>query len=68
MASILFLQGLAPSIGMIGGGELVGYGVRTRENGTEILGGKGNNREFEEKATRLQGVGGSLHTIETIIG
>jgi hypothetical protein len=30
MASILFLGGLAPAIGMIGGGELGGDGVRSR--------------------------------------
>jgi hypothetical protein len=55
MASILFLGGLAPAIWMIGGGELGGDGVRTRETGTEIPGGKRNNRGLGEKATRLEG-------------
>jgi hypothetical protein len=55
MASILFLGGLAPAIGMIGGGELGGEGVRTGETGTELLGGKGNNRGFGEKAIGLEG-------------
>ena len=68
MASILFLGVLAPAIGMIGGGELGGDGVRTGETGTEIPGGKGNNRGFEEKATRLEGVGGSLCATTTVIG
>jgi hypothetical protein len=54
IASILFLGGLAPSIGMIGGGELGGEGVRTGETGTELPGGKGNNRGFGEKATGLR--------------
>jgi hypothetical protein len=68
MASILLLGGLAPTIGMIGGGELGGDGVRTGETGTELPGGKGNNRGFEEKATGLEGVGGSLCATTVIIG
>jgi hypothetical protein len=68
MASIMFLGGLAPAIGMIGGGELGGDGVRTGETGTELQGGKGNNRGFKEKATGLEGVGGSLRAIIIVIG
>jgi hypothetical protein len=45
---------------MIGGGELGGDGVRTGETGTELLGGKGNNRGFGEKATGLEGTEVSL--------
>jgi hypothetical protein len=44
-----------PSIGIWGGGELGGEGVRAGENGTELPGGKGNNREFEEKFIWLEG-------------
>jgi hypothetical protein len=45
---------------MIGGGELGGDGVRTGETGTELPGGKGNNRGFGEKATGLKGTKVSL--------
>jgi hypothetical protein len=63
MASILFLGGLAPAIGMIGGGELGGDGVRTRETGTELLGGKGNNRGFGENSIGLEGTKVSLSVV-----
>jgi hypothetical protein len=43
MTSILFLWGLALAIGMIGGGEPGGDGVRAGETGTELPGGNGNN-------------------------
>jgi hypothetical protein len=68
IASILFLGGLAPAIGMIGGGELGGDGVRTGETGTALPGGKGNNRGFGEKATGLEGTEVSLSVVATIIG
>ena len=68
MTSILFLGGLTPAIGMIGGGELGGDGVRTGDTEIELPGGKGNNKGFEEKATGLEGVGGSLCTIIIVIG
>jgi hypothetical protein len=55
MESILFLGVLAPAIGVIGGGESRGDGVRTKETGIELLGGKRNNRGFGEKATGLEG-------------
>ena len=55
MESILFLGGLAPTIGIWGGGELGGEGVRTGDTGTKPLGGKGRNRGFEEKAKGPEG-------------
>ena len=60
MESILFLGGLAPAIGMIGGGELGGDGVRIGEIGTELPRGKGNNRGFGEKSRVLGGIEVSL--------
>jgi len=44
MTSILFLGGLAPAIGIIGGGELGGERARRGETGTELSGGKGSER------------------------
>jgi hypothetical protein len=65
---ILFLGGLAPSIG-IGGGELGGNGVQTGETGTELPGGKGNSGGFGEKASGLEGGEVSLSVIAaTVIG
>jgi hypothetical protein len=55
MASIMFLGGLAPVIGMIGGGELGGEGFQTTENETELPRGKGNKRGFGEKAKGIEG-------------
>jgi hypothetical protein len=55
MESIMFIGVLAPSIGMIGGGELGGYVVGIDETGTEFPRGKGNNKGFGEKATGLEG-------------
>jgi hypothetical protein len=49
------MGGFSPAIGIIGGGELGGEGVRTGETGTVLPGGKGNNRGFREKATGLEG-------------
>jgi hypothetical protein len=40
------MGGFSPAIGMLGGGELGGEGVRTGETGTELPGGKGNNGGF----------------------
>jgi hypothetical protein len=55
IASILFLGGLSPTIGMIGGGEQGGEGVRTWEIGTKLPGGKGNNKVFGKKAIGIEG-------------
>jgi hypothetical protein len=49
----MFLRGLAPAIEMIGGGELGGGGVRTRETRTDLLRGKGNKKGFGERDTGL---------------
>jgi len=60
MASILFLGGLSPAIGMMGGGEPGEDGVRIGETGNELLRGKGNNRGSGEKATGFGGTKVSL--------
>jgi hypothetical protein len=67
MASILLPGGLAPAIGILGGGELGGDGDRIGERGAELTGGKGNNRGFEEKATGLKGVEGWVNTTTTTV-
>jgi hypothetical protein len=67
MASILFLGGLVPAIGMIFGGELGGEEVRTGDTGSELRGGKGNNRGFGEKSIGLEGTEVSLFVKETTL-
>jgi hypothetical protein len=57
MASILFRGGLAPAIGILGGGELGGEGVREGATGNESRSGVGNKRGFKEKANELKSVG-----------
>jgi hypothetical protein len=61
MVSILLRGGLAPAIGILGGGELGGEGVREGATGNESLSGMGNNRGFREKANRLKSADASLH-------
>jgi hypothetical protein len=63
----MFLGGLTPAIGIIGGGELGGDGVRKGETGTEPPGGEGNNRGFREKASGLEGIEVSLSVKETTV-
>jgi hypothetical protein len=60
MASILFKGGLAPAIGILGGGELGGEGVREGVTGNESRSGVGNKRGFKEKANELKLVGAPL--------
>jgi hypothetical protein len=60
MASILFRGGLAPAIGILGGGELGGEGVRAGATGNESRIGMGNKRGFKEKANGLKSVGAPL--------
>jgi hypothetical protein len=56
-------------MGVFGGGELEGEGVRTGETGNEILGGKGHSGGFREKATRIETTYASLFVIvATVIG
>jgi len=57
MASILVRGGLAPAIGILGGGELGGEGVRDGATGDESRSGVGNKRGFKEKANELKSVG-----------
>ena len=51
MASILLGGGLAPAIGILGGGEFGGEGVREGTVGNEPQIGGGNKRGSKEKAT-----------------
>jgi hypothetical protein len=67
MASILFLGGLVPAIGMIFGGEPEGEEVPTRDTGSELRGGKGNNKGFGQKATVFEGTKVSLFVKETTL-
>ena len=57
MASIPFRGGLAPAIGILGGGELGGEGVREGATGNESQSGVGNKRGFKEKANELKSAG-----------
>jgi hypothetical protein len=68
MASILFRGGLAPAIGILGGGELEGEGVREGATGNEFRSGVGNKRESKEKANELKSAGVSLCTGVVKIG
>jgi hypothetical protein len=61
MVSILFRGGLAPAIGILGGGELGGEGVREGATGNESRSGVGNKRGFKGKANELKSVGAPLH-------
>jgi hypothetical protein len=60
MASILFRGGLAPAIGILGGGELGGEGVREGATGNESRSGVGNKRGFKEEANELKSAGAFL--------
>jgi hypothetical protein len=60
MASILVIGGFAPAIGILGGGELGGEGVREGATGNESRSGVGNKRGFKEKASELKSVDVSL--------
>jgi hypothetical protein len=57
------MGGFSPAIGMFGGGELGGEGVRTGETGTELPGGKGKSGGFKEKATGLESAKASLSAL-----
>ena len=60
MASILFRGGLAPAIGILGGGEFGGDGVRKGLIENESRSGVGNKRGFKEKANELKSAGSPL--------
>jgi hypothetical protein len=60
MASILFRGGLEPAIGILGGGELGGEGVRAGVTGNESQSGMGNKRGFKEKANGLKSIDAPL--------
>jgi len=57
MASILFNGGLAPTIWILGGGDLGGEVFREGATGNEYQSGVGNKRGFKEKANELKLVG-----------
>jgi hypothetical protein len=57
MESILFRGGLALAIGILGGGELRGEGVREGATENESQSEVGNKRGFEEKANKLKSAG-----------
>jgi hypothetical protein len=61
------MGGFAPSIGILGGGELGGEGAQTGDTGNEIPGGRGNNGGFREKAKGLESADASLCAVETTI-
>jgi hypothetical protein len=62
MASILFRVRLAPAIGILGGGELGGEGVREGATGNESRSGVGNKSGFKEKDNELKLAGAPLFT------
>jgi hypothetical protein len=62
MASILFGGGLAPAIGILGGGELGGEGVREGATGNESRSGVENKRGFKAEANELRSAGAPLCT------
>jgi hypothetical protein len=51
------MGGFAPAIGILGGGELGGEGVRRGDTGNEL---PGNNGGFREKANGLESADASL--------
>jgi hypothetical protein len=61
------MGGFSPAIGIIGGGELGGEEVRTGDTGTELLGGKGNNGGFREKARGLESTYASLSAVASMV-
>jgi len=67
MASILFRGGLAPAIGILGGGELGGEGVHEGATRNESRSGVGNKRGFKEKANELKSAGAPLCTGVVIV-
>jgi hypothetical protein len=64
MESILFRGGLAPTIGILGEGELGGEGVRRGETGNEL---PGENGRFRERASGLESIDASLCVVATTI-
>jgi hypothetical protein len=68
MASILFKGELALAIGILGGGELGGEGVREGATGNESRSGVGTKRGFKEKANELKLVGFFLYAGVVNIG
>jgi hypothetical protein len=60
MASIWVRGGLAPAIGILGGGDLGGEGVHEGATGNESRSRVGNKRGLEEKANELKSTGAPL--------
>jgi hypothetical protein len=62
MTSMSVIGGLAPAIGILGGGELGGEGVCDEATEKESRCGVGNKRGFEGKANELKSAGAPLRT------
>jgi hypothetical protein len=60
MTSISVIGGFAPAIGILGGGEPGGEGVREGATGNEPRSGVGNKRGFKENANELKSAGAPL--------
>jgi hypothetical protein len=63
----MVMGGLAPAIGILGGGEIGGEGARTGDTGNELPGGRGNNRGFREKAKGIESADASLCVVASIV-
>jgi hypothetical protein len=61
------MGGFSPAIGILGEGELGGEGARTGNTGNELLGGKGNNGGFREKAKGLELADASLCAVAATV-
>jgi hypothetical protein len=61
------MGGFAPTIGILGGGEIGGEGARIGATGNELPGGRGNNGGFREKAKGLETIDASLCAVATIV-
>ena len=57
MTSISVIGGFSPAIGILGGGELRGEGVREGATGNESRSGVGRRRGFKEKDNELKSAG-----------
>jgi hypothetical protein len=61
------MGGFDPAIGILGGGEIRGEGARTGDTGNELLGGRGNNGGFREKAKGLESADASPCVVAEIV-
>jgi hypothetical protein len=61
------MGGFSPAIGILGEGELGGEGARIGDTGNELLGGRGNNGGFREKAKGLESADASLCAVAATV-